>query len=99
MPTLSEELNFAPLLKKFAIGGDVAYRYFAPGASERLESYLLEAVVGQDLAIRQLADAVRDHLATPVPKKPLIVSAHGPPGVGKTLTHRLLAQVLYSDQP
>eukprot|EP00884_Botryococcus_braunii_P017254 jgi/Botrbrau1/4211/Bobra.0044s0014.1 len=72
---------------------------FIPGASERLEEYLLGEVVGQDLAIRQLSDAVRDHLATPFPVRPLILSSHGPPGVGKTLTHRMLARVLYNKKP
>ncbi len=53
----------------------------------------------QELAIRQLTDAVCHHLATPRPGKPLIVSAHGPPGVGKTLTHQLLARALYNARP
>lgn len=70
-----------------------------PGACERLEGYLLDNIVGQDLALRQLTDAVCDHLAQPFPVRPLIVSAHGPPGVGKTLTHRLLARALYNKKP
>lgn len=55
--------------------------------------------MGQDLAVRQLVDAVCHHLATPHPPKPLVLSAHGPPGVGKTLTHQLLAQALYNKHP
>ena len=79
-------------------------------------------MVGQDLAIRQLVDAVCHHLdggggspgggspggdrgggggsaARPGGGRPLVVSAHGPPGVGKTLTHQLLARALYSPDP
>ena len=31
--------------------------------------------------------------------KPLIVSVHGPPGVGKSLTHLLAAKALYNTNP
>jgi DNA polymerase III delta prime subunit len=72
---------------------------FAPGACPRAEAYLAAHVVGQDLAVRQLSDAVCAHLAKPRPGRPLVVSAHGPPGVGKTLTHQLLARALYSSAP
>ncbi len=32
----------------------------------------------------------------PSPKKPLVVSLHGPPGVGKTYFHKLLAEAVYN---
>jgi DNA polymerase III delta prime subunit len=55
--------------------------------------------VGQELAVRQLSDAVCDYLAQPQAIRPLILSAHGPPGVGKSLSHLLLARALYKKQP
>lgn len=55
--------------------------------------------MGQELALRQFSDAVCDHLAREAPRKPLVVSAHGPPGVGKSMMHWLAARALYSDAP
>ena len=72
---------------------------FAPGACERLEPYITSRVVGQELAVRQLADAVCDHLALPDRHRPLVLSLHGPPGVGKSMSHHLLAEALYNAQP
>ena len=72
-----------------------------PGVCERLEPYLASQLVGQELALRQLADAVCDHAAgkqTPA-QKPLVLSVHGPPGVGKSLAHLLLARALYNPDP
>ena len=74
---------------------------FVPGICERLEPYLASQLVGQELALRQLADAVCDHTAgaqTPA-QKPLVLSVHGPPGVGKSLAHLLLARALYNPDP
>lgn len=68
---------------------------FAPGACSIIESYLQSEVVGQELAIHQMSDAICDHLLKMHPEKPLVLSVHGPPGVGKSLSHRLLAQALY----
>ncbi len=79
-----------------------------PGACQRAERFLSEHIVGQDLAIQQLVTAVCAHLerleqphqtAPLEPLRPLVLSAHGPPGVGKTFTHQLLARVLYSQRP
>ena len=72
---------------------------FAPGACERLEPYLSARLVGQDLALRQAADAICDHLAQPEPQRPLVLSLHGPPGVGKSMFHGLAATALYNRQP
>jgi hypothetical protein len=72
---------------------------FAPGACERLEPFLAARVAGQDLALRQLADAVCDHLAAARPPRPLVLSLHGPPGVGKSLTHALAARALFARDP
>jgi len=82
-----------------AARGRAGPRDFAPGACERVEPYLLGQLVGQDLAVRQLCDAVCDHVAAERPGRPLVLSVHGPPGVGKSLLHLLLARALYSAQP
>ncbi len=72
---------------------------FAPGACERIDSFLSQKIVGQDLAIRQLVDAVCTHVHQKHRSKPLVISVHGPPGVGKTYTHTLLARALYNSDP
>ncbi|KAL6766902.1 hypothetical protein ACKKBG_A37835 [Auxenochlorella protothecoides x Auxenochlorella symbiontica] len=72
---------------------------FAPGACSRLEAHAGSFLVGQDLALRLATDAICDHLDDPNPARPLILSAHGPPGVGKSLFHLLAAQALYSKNP
>ena len=49
---------------------------FAPGSCERLEPFLTEHVVGQELALRQFCDAVCDlgRGQSAGPGKPLIMS-------------------------
>ena len=66
---------------------------------ERLEPYLESQVVGQGLALRQLCDAVCDHVSNANPNKPLVLSVHGPPGVGKSMVHQLAARALYNREP
>lgn len=68
-----------------------------PGACARLAASLSAHLVGQELASSQAVDAVCDFLADPHPARPVLVLAlHGPPGVGKTLFHGLLAEALYN---
>lgn len=52
--------------------------------------------MGQELALRQATDAICDHLAQPEPIRPLVLSVHGPPGVGKSLSHLMAARALYN---
>lgn len=50
---------------------------FAPGACDRLEPFLSDHIVGQELAVRQFSDAVCDLLrreGAAAPGKPLIIS-------------------------
>lgn len=70
-----------------------------PGTCERLEPYLESQVVGQGLALKQLCDAVCDHVTDDNPSKPLVLSVHGPPGVGKSMVHQLAAKALYNAEP
>ncbi|GAX81277.1 hypothetical protein CEUSTIGMA_g8709.t1 [Chlamydomonas eustigma] len=72
---------------------------FLPDSCEHVESFLFQHVVGQELALQQLVDAVCTHIHKSHPSKPLILSIHGPPGVGKTYSHTLLAKALYNRHP
>ena len=83
------------LLKRLPQPPTAGHVSFAPGACSVIETHLQSEVVGQDLAIHQMSDAICDHLLKMHPEKPLVLTVHGPPGVGKSLSHRLLAQALY----
>ena len=72
---------------------------FVPRACENVQSYLAANVAGQELALQQFWDAVCDHLQNPQSKSPLVISCHGPPGVGKSLTHLVAATALYNTVP
>lgn len=73
---------------------------FVPGACSRIDTYLSSHIVGQKLAIDQLVDAICTHIEHPHgSRKPLIISVHGPVGVGKTYSHTLLAKALYNSDP
>lgn len=72
---------------------------FVDNACANIESVLPREVVGQELALGQLTEVICHHLAQTNPKKPLVISVHGPPGVGKTYTHWWLARSLYNTHP
>lgn len=72
---------------------------FVPQACTNIETTLPQEVVGQELALRHLTDIICQHISQKHPKKPLVLSVHGPPGVGKTYTHLWLARSLYNKQP
>lgn len=57
----------------------------------------MRQVVGQDASIATISDAICDHMSRIGHKsnKPLVLSLHGPPGVGKTYFHQLAAHALY----
>jgi ATP-dependent Clp protease ATP-binding subunit ClpA len=73
--------------------------HFVSTACSNVEAVLPQQVVGQELALGHLTDALCHHLSQPQPSKPLVISVHGPPGVGKTLSHLWLARALYSKRP
>lgn len=55
--------------------------HFQKDACNVAEAYLASQIVGQELAVGQLTDALCHHLAQPNQRKPLIISVHGPPGM------------------
>jgi ATP-dependent Clp protease ATP-binding subunit ClpA len=76
---------------------------FHETACARFEPYLDEYLVGQGPATRVLTDAICDFLDGGASaggmdnhNSPLVVSLHGPPGVGKTYFHKLAARALYN---
>lgn len=58
---------------------------------EGLEKTLRREVFGQQGAVEDLLAHLKDYLSTYVHKKPLVLSLHGPSGVGKSHMGRLLA--------
>uniref|UniRef100_A0A8C5GRJ5 Torsin-4A-like n=1 Tax=Gouania willdenowi TaxID=441366 RepID=A0A8C5GRJ5_GOUWI len=56
-----------------------------------LEKMLRREVFGQQGAVEALVTHLRDYLSTYVHNKPLVLSLHGPVGVGKSHLGRLLA--------
>lgn len=59
---------------------------------EGLEKTLMREVFGQQEAVDGLLSHLRDYLSTYAHSKPLVVSLHGPSGVGKSHLGRLLAR-------
>lgn len=88
---------FAASLLLYNSGGSCGFNgLYCDDVCGRLESSLQERLVGQELATQQLLSLVCDHVAQARPTKPLVLSLHGPPGVGKSLFHSLLADALYN---
>ena len=75
----------AAAVLSFYVG--IQNRYFAPDACARLGVALNESLVGQPLGTRLLAENICAHLAEKFPRRPLVLSLHGAPGVGKTYSH------------
>ncbi|XP_029469108.1 torsin-4A [Rhinatrema bivittatum] len=57
-----------------------------------LEKTLQREVFGQKIAIENIMNLLKDYLATHIHNKPLVMSVHGPSGVGKSYVGRLLAR-------
>lgn len=57
---------------------------FVDQACDNAAAFLPSRVVGQDLALEIIINAVCEHVRPNYePQKPLVMSVHGPPGVGK----------------
>jgi hypothetical protein len=73
--------------------------HFVDHACENVAHVLPQEIVGQELALTHLTDSVCHHIAQKKPQRPLVISVHGPPGVGKTYTHLWLARTMYNKKP
>jgi ATP-dependent Clp protease ATP-binding subunit ClpA len=88
--------GFAAFVSYFSVGRCGHNGRFCEDACARLGAHAAEHLVGQEHALTQLHDLVCDHLSNTRPLKPLVVSLHGPVGVGKSSWHGLLAESLYN---
>lgn len=82
---------------------------FSDLACSRFEPFMNQYLVGQEASLNVVTDAVCDFLDPRLMVhgqdgasghrggRPLVLSIHGPPGVGKTYFHQLAARVLYGD--
>jgi ATP-dependent Clp protease ATP-binding subunit ClpA len=67
--------------------------------ADELFARLKAKVIGQDRAVRSIADQLRRRLSARRPDKPVAVFClAGPPGVGKTHLAKALAEALYADK-
>lgn len=75
---------------------------FSDKACSRFDPFMNRYLVGQEGSLHVVTDAMCDFLDPKVmlerqgaQQRPLVLSIHGPPGVGKTYFHQLAAHVLY----
>eukprot|EP00040_Diaphanoeca_grandis_P004899 m.30519 g.30519 ORF g.30519 m.30519 type:complete len:382 (-) comp16298_c0_seq1:264-1409(-) len=54
-------------------------------------------IIGQHIALTSIPFVVLEHLKDPSPKKPLVMSFVGPPGVGKTMMETRMRRVVYKN--
>jgi hypothetical protein len=64
--------------------------------SVQLESNLNKYLYGQPLVKKTLLNALKAHFHLKNPKKPLVLSFHGPTGSGKNYVSRFVAESLFS---
>jgi energy-coupling factor transporter ATP-binding protein EcfA2 len=69
-------------------------RQSEPVNEKEIASRLGEFVLGQEAAVQALAGVVARHCARVAPKRPAVLFAVGPTGVGKTRVAEMLAKVL-----
>ena len=55
-------------------------------------------MIGQPIATNTILSALRYHFNNKNPKKALVLSFHGPTGVGKTYVTELIEESLYSEK-
>ena len=56
----------------------------------------MRKLFGQDLVIDVLVNIITAHVNNPSPPKPLVLSFHGPTGVGKTHVSNIIVDHLFS---
>jgi hypothetical protein len=75
---------------------------FVPNVQGRMLKFLRRSIIGQDQALQVISAEICNHVEPgplPPPFKPLIFSLHGPSQVGKSESHRRIAQALYNSKP
>lgn len=71
--------------------------HVCPGACTRASSVLHKSLIGQTEPVNAIVDSVCDHWSqTSSPERPLALALHGPPGVGKSFAHKLLARSAFN---
>ena len=60
-----------------------------------MERDFADLLHGQHLVNRPVVGAIQSHLAEPDPTKALVLSFHGPPGVGKNFVSNIIADSLF----
>ncbi|KAI8505791.1 nuclear membrane organization [Branchiostoma belcheri] len=58
---------------------------------------LTKRLYGQPLVRDVVVKAIQDHLTTPKPSKALVLSFHGPSGVGKTYVTNMIAKAIFTN--
>lgn len=56
---------------------------------------LRKSLYGQHMALEVILKAVTQFMKNPNPPKPLVLSLHGPTGVGKTYVTKIIARNIY----
>lgn len=69
-------------------------RAFRPNACQQVQEAFQGRVAGQAAALEELLSSLCAHIAAEDRRRPLVVLLSGPPGVGKSFTARVVAQVL-----
>jgi len=83
-----------PLTNLAAVRQGLGDRRPAPLDEDALYAALRAQVRGQDQALRVIAAVAARHTARPHPRRPAVIFATGPTGVGKTRTGEVLAEAL-----
>ncbi|CAH1272664.1 TOR1A [Branchiostoma lanceolatum] len=60
-----------------------------------LESIITRRLHGQPLVLKLVTESLRDHLGSHAPSKALLLSFHGPPGVGKNYISGMIAEAMF----
>ncbi|KAA0706421.1 Torsin-1A Dystonia 1 protein [Triplophysa tibetana] len=66
-----------------------------PFDSEEFKKDLRKSLYGQHIASKKILKAVSGFMKDPNPPKPLVLSLHGPSGVGKTYVTKIIARNIY----
>jgi pantothenate kinase-related protein Tda10 len=68
-------------------------RRFRHNACEQLKKAFAARIAGQDIPLDRVRSSICSHLEAEHHQRPLVLHLSGPPGVGKSLTAQVAAQV------